>query len=350
MTSSDRKSDHLELCATGDVGFHQKTTLLEQVELLHEPLPELAVDAIDLSVELLGKRLAAPILIGAMTGGTDAAVAINRDLASVAEEHGYGFALGSQRPMLSHSDDPSYQVRDVAPHCLLFGNLGAVQARALGTARVEQLCRAVGADALCIHLNPAQELVQPDGDRNFTGVMATLKRLVDELPIPLIVKETGCGISPRAAQRLVDVGVRHIDVSGTGGTSWVAVESARRREPTDGLGPLLREWGIPTAASVAYAHHVTPRPETIIASGGIATGLDVARAIALGANLAALARPVLRAHHAEGRDGVVALLTGVETALRAVMLLVGASDLTRLRSTPCVLGPELERWLAPLHR
>ena len=161
MSISERKADHIDLCADGDVGFAQKTTLLGQVELLHDALPEMHLDGVDLTTELLGKSLNAPIVIAAMTGGTERAKAINRQLALVAETRGYGFGLGSQRPMLENADDPSYLVRDVAPTTLLLGNLAAVQARDLPTERVAELCDAVGADAMCIHLNPAMELVQP---------------------------------------------------------------------------------------------------------------------------------------------------------------------------------------------
>ncbi|MCC6557855.1 MAG: type 2 isopentenyl-diphosphate Delta-isomerase [Polyangiaceae bacterium] len=342
---SGRKADHIELCATGDVGFRAKTTLFEEVELVHDALPELALDAVDTSTLLLGKRLRAPILIAAMTGGTERAQEVNRELASIAEERGYGFGLGSQRAMLRGDVGATYDVREVAPTALVLGNIGAVQARALSTEAVAELVAQVGADALCVHLNPAMELVQPGGDRDFSGALEALERLASELSVPVVAKETGCGIGPGTAQRLVRAGIRSVDVSGAGGTSWVAVETERASGSARALGEALRDWGIPTAASVAIARAIRPRFKTIIATGGVATGLDVARALALGAHAAGLARPVLQALVAGGREAAVRLLEGVEAELRAVMLLVGARDVATLRKAPMVLGPGLRRWM-----
>jgi isopentenyl-diphosphate delta-isomerase len=340
-----RKADHIELCATGDVGFRTKTTLLEHVELVHDALPELSVDAIDAGVTLFGKRLRAPIVVAAMTGGTDRARDINRELARIAEERGYGFGLGSQRAMLG-GDGASYEVRDVAPTTLVLGNLGVVQARAQPTAAIRELAARVGADALCVHLNPAMEIVQPGGDRDFTGALDTLERLAGELDLPVCAKETGCGIGPATAARLARAGVRHVDVSGAGGTSWVAVEAERATPATRPLGEALRDWGVPTAASVAFARAARPRFRTIIATGGVATGLDAARAIALGAHAVGIARPVLQALTSGGPAGAIAYLERVEAELRAVMLLVGAGTVSALRKAPIVATGELPRWLA----
>lgn len=340
----ERKADHIELCATGDVGFHRKTTMLEHVDLVHDSLPELALDEIDMSVTILGKKLKAPIVISAMTGGTARARDINRELASIAEERGYGFGLGSQRPMLRGDRDDTYAVRDVAPTTLILGNIGAVQARELATDAVMDLVSRVGADALCIHMNPAQEIVQPGGDRYFAGALGAMERLAEELKVPVVAKETGCGIGPRTAKRIARAGVRHIDVSGAGGTSWVAVETERAAAGARSLGMALREWGVPTAASVMVAKKTKPRFETIIATGGIQSGLDAAKAIVLGAHAAGLARPVLQALVAGGRDGALRFLSQVEAEIRAVMLLVGAGSVRALRKAPYVLTGELPRW------
>jgi hypothetical protein len=200
--TSRRKADHLELCLRGDVGFRRKTTLLEAVELLHDPVPELGRESIDTSTLLLGKRLRAPLVIAAMTGGIGRAGEINRELARVAEERGYGFGLGSQRAMLEPGREESFLVRAIAPSCLLLGNLGGVQARDLESAAVAELAARAGVDAMCIHLNPAMELVQPQGDRSFVGVVAALQRLAAELPVPVVAKETGCGFGwPRAPSK-----------------------------------------------------------------------------------------------------------------------------------------------------
>lgn len=345
-----RKADHLDLCVSGDVGFRAKTTLFEEVELVHDALPELALDEIDTRTTIFGKELRAPIFIAAMTGGTERARAINRELAKIADERGYGFGLGSQRPMLKAKArgevDGTYYVRDVAPKALVLGNLGGVQARDLPSDEVAALVREVGADALCVHLNPAMEIVQPGGDRDFRGVLAAIERLGEDLSVPVVAKETGSGIGPRAAKALVKAGVRHVDVSGAGGTSWVAVETARATGDDARLGARLRDWGVPTAASVAIAAAARPRFRTIIATGGVASGLDVARAIALGATAAGIARPVLQAFANGGRDAAIAFLADVEAELRAVMLLTGSRTLDDLRSAPKVLGAALERWIA----
>jgi isopentenyl-diphosphate delta-isomerase len=341
-----RKADHIELCATGDVGFHRKTTLLEQVDLVHDSLPELALDEIDLSVSILGKKLRAPLVISAMTGGTARARDINKELASIAEERGYGFGLGSQRAMLRGDKDDTYQVRDVAPTALILGNIGAVQARELSTDAVTDLIGRVGADAICIHLNPAQEIVQQGGDRYFAGALGAMERLAEELRVPVVAKETGCGIGPRTAKRIARAGVKHVDVSGAGGTSWVAVETERAAPEARSLGTALREWGVPTAAAILIAKKTKPRFETIIATGGIKTGLMAAKAIALGAHAAGLARPVLQALVAGGRPEALRFLDEVEAELRAVMLLVGAGNVRALRKAQVLLSGDLPRWAA----
>lgn len=349
MTSNEggiegRKTDHIELCATGDVGFRSKTTLLEHVDLVHDALPELSLDEIDTTVTILGKRLRAPIIISAMTGGTARAREINRELSGIAEERGYGFGLGSQRAMLRGDRDETYQVRDVAPTTLILGNIGAVQARELGTDAVMDLVGRVGADALCVHMNPAQETVQAGGDRYFAGALGAMERLAEELEVPVVAKETGCGIGPRTARRLARAGIKHIDVSGAGGTSWVAVETERAAPGSRSLGQALREWGVPTAASVMIAKRARPRFETIIATGGITSGMDAAKAIALGAHAAGIARPVLQALVTGGRDGAVRLLAQIEAEIRAVMLLVGAGSVRALRKAPYLLTGDLPRW------
>jgi isopentenyl-diphosphate delta-isomerase len=351
-TIGDRKADHLALCAEEDVGFRARTTLLEHVRLLHDALPDMAVDDVDTGVELFGKKLRAPLVIAAMTGGTDEAGRINRELAGIAEERGYGFGLGSQRAMHTRpGTGATYRVRQVAPGALLLGNVGVVQARGMTTSEVRLLVDEVGADALCVHLNPAMELVQPGGDRDFGHGLDTIARLVRDVGVPVVVKETGCGISPAVGKRLRDVGVRHVDVSGAGGTSWVGVETRRAEAAGDArareLGEAMWDWGIPTAASVALLAPLSF--ETLLATGGVGTGLDVARAVALGATAAGIARPVLRALASGGRAGALAFLDGVEAELRAAMLLTGSRDLAALRRTPRVVVGELASWLSQLH-
>src|SRR5262245_20692765 len=289
-----RKADHLEVAASGRAEF-AKSTLLEHVHLVHQALPELALEEIDLSTPLVGKTLAAPLVITGMTGGTAEAAAVNRDLARAAQDAGIALGLGSQRAMDEHPElAVSYMVRDVAPEVVLFGNVGAVQALAMGAARVIELARRIGADAIAIHLNPGQELIQERGDRDFRGVRDAIARVVDASPLPVIVKETGCGLSSEAARALVAAGVHTVDVSGAGGTSWVAVEAVRAQEGSGAasLGNELRDWGLPTAVAVVACAR---EGLDVIASGGLRTGYDVARALALGARAGGMAAPMLRA-------------------------------------------------------
>ncbi len=340
---SHRKQDHLDLCATGPVGYRDKTTLLECVQLVHDALPELSLDDIDPSVTVLGKRLKWPILVAGMTGGTAEAAAVNRVLAAVANARGYAFGLGSQRAMHRQPDlAPTYHVRDVAPDVLLFGNLGMVQAREMTTAQIQALVDAVAANALCIHLNPAMELVQPGGDRDFRGGSDLFRRLGNELRVPVVAKETGNGIGPLAAEKLRAAGVRHVDVSGAGGTSWVGVETLRAADGAKRLGEAFWDWGVSTAAAVATC--AERGFETVVATGGVSSGLDVARAVALGATIAGIARPALKAFRAGGREAVDAFFDDVEQAVRAAMLLTGSRDIAALRVAPRMIASPLREW------
>lgn len=338
-----RKVDHLDLCATDEVAFRDRTTLLEEVRLVHQSLPEVSLDDLDTTVELCGKQLKAPIVIAGMTGGTERAADVNHALAKIADRRGYGFGLGSQRAMQREPETAwTYQVRDHAPDVLLLGNVGVVQARDYSTEVIAKLVSDIGADALCVHMNPAMELVQPGGDRDFRGCVETYARLVKDLPVPVIAKETGNGISGETAAKLHAVGVRTVDVSGAGGTSWVGVETLRAEGAQRALGELLWDWGIPTAASVGLA---VREGMGVIATGGIRTGLDIARAIALGATAGGIARNVFKAHQEGGPAGAEAFLDGVEQQLRAIMVLTGSRTLGDLRRAPKMLGPELHSWL-----
>jgi isopentenyl-diphosphate delta-isomerase len=345
MTSTiqRRKDDHLDLCATDDVAFRGATNLLEKVQLVHQSLPDLSVEEIDTSTTLLGKRLRLPVVIAAMTGGTDRAAEVNRDLASIAESRGLGFGLGSQRAMQRQPDTAwTYQVREWAPSTLILGNVGVVQAREMPTNSIAKMVSDIGADALCVHLNPAQEIVQPEGDRDFRGGLETYERLVNELKVPVVGKETGCGLSYQTALKLKAAGVRTVDTSGAGGTSWVGVETLRAQGDQARLGNMLWDWGVPTAASV---HACVRAGLETIATGGVMTGLDVVRALALGATAAGIARPMLQAHVRGGKAEAERFVDQLEREIRAVMLLCGARNLQELRSTPRLVFSPLREWM-----
>ena len=342
-----RKADHLDVAASGRAEF-AKSTLLEHVHLVHQALPELALDAIDLTTELVGKSLRAPLVITGMTGGTAEAAAVNRDLARAAEAEGVAFGVGSQRAMAEHPElAASYEVRDVAPSVVLLGNIGAVQAVAMGPARTLELAKRIGADALAIHLNPGQELIQDHGDRDFRGIVTAIARLVDAAPFPIIVKETGCGLSIQAARALAGAGVHTVDVAGAGGTSWVAVEAVRAAagSPSAQLGTELWDWGVPTAVSIVASARAGL---ATIASGGLRSGYDIARALALGACAGGMAAPMLRAQRAGGYEGALAEIRRVIAAIRSICLLTGCARAADLARAPRHLGVPLRAYLDDL--
>jgi isopentenyl-diphosphate delta-isomerase len=333
VSIAERKDSHIALCLGEDVETGGDAAGFADLRFDHDALPEVDLDAVDTGIELLGKRLAAPIVVGAMTGGTARAGELNRRLAAAAERCGVGFALGSQRRMLQ---DPStrgtYAVRDAAPGLrLLFGNLGAVQLNlGVGARELRQLVADVGCDALYLHLNPLQEAVQPGGDTRFGGLAERLRAVVPEVGVPVLLKEVGSGISETTALRIRELPVAGVETGGVGGTSWSRVESLRTADPIGrGVGERFARWGIPTAESVATCRRVLP-DRVVVASGGVRSGIDVAKAIALGADAAALALPLLRAAE-RSADDAAAALERLVAELRTAMFLTGCRTVAELR-------------------
>lgn len=338
-----RKLSHFELCANHEVEFRTKTTLLEDIELIHQPLTETTLEDIDLSVEVLGKRLRYPLVITGMTGGAEEVGVFNREIAALADRLGIGFGVGSQRVMLRYPEvAETFQVRDVAPSVLLFGNIGVAQAREMTSAEVVQLGEAIGADAMCVHLNTAMEVIQENGDHDFRDSLATIRRLVNESPLPIIAKETGCGFARESGVKLAAAGVRWVDVSGAGGTSWVGVETIRNHVLRH-LGEAFWDWGVPTAASVCELRGLNLN---LIASGGIRTGLQAAKALALGAKVVGVALPVLRAYTTGGIEAVETFFQSFFDELRVAVMLCGAASVAELTPEHAVIGGKLLDWVS----
>lgn len=327
-----RKADHIRINLEEDVQHREVTTGFERYRFVHNALPELDLDAIDLSTTFLGHRLRAPLLISSMTGGVEDGWEITRRLAIAAQAFGIAIGVGSQRAAI---EDPArarwYQLRDVAPDVLLLANLGAVQLN--DGYGVEECCRAVemiGADMLILHLNPMQEALQPEGNRDWSGLLSRIAAVCDAIDVPVVVKEVGFGISGQVARRLADAGVAAIDVSGAGGTSWSAVEHHRAgSDRSRRISETFIDWGTPTATCLRMAREAVP-DVPLIASGGLRTGLDAARAITLGANLAGFAGPMLRAA-AAGGDVAGELLGTIIDELRLAMFGTGSGTIAALR-------------------
>src|SRR5690242_43932 len=291
-----RKADHIKINLEKDVRS-ALTTGLERYQFVHEALPELDLDQIDTSISLFGKRLAAPVLISSMTGGTAEAESINLRLAEAAQEAGIAMGVGSQRAAIENPDQAkTFQVRRAAPDILLFANLGAVQLNYnYGIDECRRAVDMIEADALIFHINPLQEAVQDAGDTNFAGLAKKIEEICKKLEVPVIAKEVGWGISERTAKRLADCGVQAMDVAGAGGTSWSQVEMYRAPDEfTRELAATFVGWGIPTADSILNVKEAAPEM-TIFASGGIKDGLDIAKCIALGATLGGMAGQFLKA-------------------------------------------------------
>jgi len=338
-----RKISHFELCAHQEVEFRHKTTLLEDVELIHQPLTETRLEDLDLNVEVLGKRLSYPLVITGMTGGAEEVGVFNREIAALADRLGIGFSVGSQRVMLRYPEiKHTFQVRDVAPNMLFFGNLGIAQAREMTTPEVIRLAEDIGADAMCIHLNTAMEVIQENGDHDFRGSLEAIERLVAESQLPIVVKETGCGFARESGLRLAEAGVEWIDVSGAGGTSWVGVETIRNRALRH-LGEAFWDWGVPTAASICELRNLNLN---LIASGGIRTGLQAVKALALGAKVVGVALPILRAYVSGGTEAVENFLRMFFDELRVALMLCGCARVADLKSEHAVISGKLLNWMS----
>ena len=337
-STSSRKADHIRINLTENV-VSGRSTGLESYSFPHQALPELDLKEIKLELSLFGKDISAPLFISSMTGGTSEAGKINRILAAAAQEAGIPMGVGSQRAALE--DDQlveGFQVREIAPDILLFANLGAVQLNyGLDIADCQRAVDMIEADALILHLNPLQEAVMPEGDTNFSGLVGKIEEVCKTLSVPVIAKEVGWGISSQAARLLLNAGISAIDVAGAGGTSWTEVEMHRAETDIQRqVASSFVDWGIPTAESIQIVRDLAPHLP-IFASGGIRSGVEIAKSIALGADLAGLAGPFLKAA-ADSQEAVHQEIDRITTEIRISMFAAGARDLKALREIQLIKG------------
>ena len=339
-----RKRDHLRLSLELDVSFEGKTTWLEYVELIHRALPELDLDEISTETSFLGETFGMPFLVEAMTGGIPEAVEINGNLAEAAERFSIPMEVGSQRAALEDKKlEYTFRVaRERASKLFLIANLSGVQLAKDGVEVAEKAVEMIEADAISIHLNPLQELIQPEGSTRFKGVLKLIERVCEKLDVPVIVKEVGCGISSEVAKMLEGVGVKAIDVAGAGGTCWAKIEMLRLREDDEKreIAKTFLDWGMPTAASIIEVSSAVSIE--VIGSGGIRSGIDIAKALSIGADMAGAAHPLLRPA-TESVESVARVLRRLRSELRMAMFLTGCKDVDELKKSPhVILGPLLE--------
>lgn len=345
----ERKLDHIRAVLERDVeSLHP--TMLGDVRLIHHPTPEINMDEVSLETEFCGKRVDSPIMITGMTGGHPDVAKINETLARVAEEYGLMMGVGSQRAGI---EDPSleytYRVaREAAPRAFLVANLGAPQlSKGYGAREAARAVEMINADAIAVHLNPAQEAFQREGDPYYKSVVPAIMEIADRLSVPVIVKETGAGLSYEAVRELYNLGVRCFDVSGLGGTNWVKVEAVRstlRGEKPLPAGPLADYWGNPTAIAVVEARIAAPAAY-IVGSGGVRSGLDAGKVIALGADVAGIALPALKALAGAGYEGLKEYVESLLYQIRAILFLTGSRRPQDLWRTPLTVSGRLREEL-----
>lgn len=336
-----RKKEGIDIPLQKNVQAKTTSTYLEYVRLVHNALPEVDYDDIDTSMTFLGKRFSAPIIIDSMTGGTDEATVINGRLGELAEKYGFGMGLGSQRAGLkSEQLAATYSIaRKNAPNAFLIANIGGAQlSKGFTVDEAKKIVKMIGANALVVHLNPLQELVQPEGEPRYKGVLAQISELAKTIDVPLIVKEVGAGISKEVAIKLEMANISAINIAGAGGTTWAGVEKIRAESLKDDLkkhlGEMFWDWGIPTAASLIEVRRAVKLP--LIASGGLRNGLEVAKCIALGASMAAMAYPFLQTA-AQSRESLFAFADTILAELKSTMFLVGAKNIAALASSRYIL-------------
>lgn len=344
-----RKAAHIKISLNQNVQARNVTTGFEDLNFIHRALPEIDKQKIDLSTTIFGHKFSAPLIVGAITGGTQEATKINATIAEAVEELGLGMGIGSQRAAIEDVKlEKTFTVaRKRAPTAFLIANIGGVQLiDGYGLREVRKAVKMIEADAIAIHLNALQETAQPEGQTNFEGILEKISEIAEESDKPVIAKETGAGIAAEEAKKLEAAGVKGIDVSGAGGTSFAAVEYYRARRHRNSfqrrLGEIFWDWGIPTVVSIVEVSQTVNVP--VIASGGIRNGIDVAKSLALDASLASFSQPILEAA-VKGVKETCDILSLLINELKNAMFLVGADTVQSLRRTPIVIMGKTSEWL-----
>lgn len=349
-----RKAKHLEICINpSQYEVEGRSPGFEGVHLRHNAIPELSEAEVDTSVEFLGHSLPLPLFISCMTGGSEGGFRANRDLARAAQSLGIPVGLGSMRVVLDQPELFShFDIKPLAPDVPVLANIGAAQIRDRHHDEIFKLVERLNVDSLVVHLNPGQELFQPEGDRDFRGILSALTGLVNHSPVPIIVKETGFGIHPCLVRELLEKGVSYVDLAGSGGTNWISVESYRLPEQERSAAQEFTDWGLPTSLLLAALSEADeelglgpsyvgpPYDGRVLASGGLRNGMDLAKALVLGAHMAGMALPFIRAVTEQGVEGVVTFVERMEKILRSVMVLTGSRDLDELRRQPYWFDPD----------
>ncbi len=346
-----RKIQHILFAVKEDVSASKKTTLFEYIDFVHQSVPSVALEDVDLSTSFFGRRVSAPILISGMTGGTKLAERLNMEMAKAAQKLKIPMGVGSQRAALKNKSlKRTFSiVREVAPEIPIIANIGMAQvAEGLSREEIFEIIDMVEADVLAVHFNPLQEALQPEGDTSYYGLLDNLEKLVKESPVPVIVKQTGEGFSKESVERLLPSGIKGVDVGGAGGTSFAVIEALRSKylgyDELEKIAHNFSSWGIPTAASILEIRAVSP-DIFLIGSGGVRSGIDVAKALRLGADFSGIALPVIRSVYYMGSKGAELLLKRIIKELKITIFLVGARDLKTLKKAPIVLHGFLKDWI-----
>ena len=340
---SERKEEHLRICLNEEISFKEKSAGFEKYEFEHYAITEVDINSIDLSTDFFAKKISYPFMISCMTGGSSGAVNINQQLAIAARSLNIPIGVGSQRQMLENDEfKNSFKiVRKEAGNSPVLGNIGAAQIvkEKNPVDLIKNLVSVIEADAMVIHVNPLQELIQKSGESNFKGFIKAVEKICNSVSVPIIVKEVGAGISEIAAKNLLDAGVKGIDVSGAGGTSWSAVELLRNNSPED---EIFRDWGLPTSYCIRHVHELkTNHSFMLIASGGINSGMDTAKSLALGGDIAASAKAVLKMVDHSGTEGVIKMIEDWFEIVKKIMYLTGAQDLKNFNRSKLIKTEEL---------